>query len=76
MKYVLAVAAVLIAISVPVGIAFGLVVQSEHRWCATLDLLTARPVPSPAHPAANPSRLGQYQLYLDFARLRGQFGCR
>ncbi|MGH3205927.1 MAG: hypothetical protein ACRDP5_28330 [Streptosporangiaceae bacterium] len=46
---------------------------SQHRWCATLELLTAKPVPSPADPAANPSRLEAYVLYTDFRSLRQEF---
>jgi hypothetical protein len=48
---------------------------SNHRWCDTLTLLTARPVPKPASPAANPSRQQSYVLYTDFVRLRHQLGC-
>jgi hypothetical protein len=49
---------------------------SDHRWCATIDLLTETPVPKPADPAANPSREANYQLYLNFLVLKDQFGCR
>ena len=52
-----------------------LVNQSNHRWCDTLVLLTARPVPKPADPAANPSREQSYVLYSDFVRLRRNLGC-
>lgn len=48
---------------------------SNQKWCATLDLLTARPVPRPADPAANPSREQTYVLYADFTDLRHHLGC-
>ena len=75
LRYVLAIAVVLAAIAIPVGISFYLVIQSQHRWCDTLTLLTSKPVASPANPAANPSRVGQYDFYIDLVRLRGQYGC-
>lgn len=49
---------------------------SQQRWCDTLRLITAAPVPAPASPDANPVRENQYRLYRDFARLRSEFGCR
>lgn len=49
--------------------------RTEHRWCATLDLLTSVPVKPPADPASNPSREGEYKLYLDFVQLKHDFGC-
>lgn len=48
---------------------------SQHHWCDTLSLLTEHPVSAPANPAADPSRQGQYLLYQDFVRLKGEFGC-
>jgi hypothetical protein len=48
---------------------------SNHTWCATLDLLTSRPVPRPADPAANPSREQTYVLFTDFTDLRHHLGC-
>lgn len=48
---------------------------SQHHWCDTLSLLTQHPVPAPSDPAADPSRQGQYLLYQDFVRLKGEFGC-
>lgn len=74
-RYILAIATVLAAMGVPALIALYLVGQSESRWCATLELLTASPVPSPAHPAANPSRAGEYNFYTDLVTLRNQYGC-
>ena len=49
--------------------------HSSRQWCDTLTLLTARPVPRPADPHANPSRMQAYTLYSDFAALRRRFGC-
>jgi len=47
----------------------------DHKWCAAMTLLTSRPVPKPAHPAANPSRQQAYQLYRTFVELRHNLGC-
>jgi hypothetical protein len=47
----------------------------NHRWCATLHLLTAHPVPRPADPHANPSRENAYVFYVNLLQLRQQFGC-
>lgn len=51
------------------------IAASNHRWCATLTLLTARPVPKPANPRANPSRENSYIFYADILDLRHRFGC-
>jgi len=71
---------VLFLVSVTIG-ALGLLfttnaVNSNNRqWCDTLTLLTSQPVPRPANPAANPSRMQTYTLYVDFVTLRRHFGC-
>ena len=52
------------------------VAHSNSQWCDTLDLLTMHEVPKPVDPKANPSRVGQYQLYEDFVQLKDRFGCR
>jgi hypothetical protein len=49
--------------------------SSDRQWCDTLALLTSQPVPKPADPAANPSRMQAYTLYSDFVMLRRNFGC-
>jgi hypothetical protein len=51
------------------------IAANDQRWCKTMDLLTATPVYPPANPAANPSRVAAYQLYVDFMDLRRQFNC-
>jgi len=51
------------------------VAASNRQWCATITLLTRRPVPRPADPAANPSRQNAYVLYRDFVMLGQRFGC-
>ena len=48
---------------------------SQRQWCATLTLLTARPVPKPSDPAANPSRENAYIFYSNLVQLRQRFGC-
>lgn len=52
------------------------VAYSNRQWCDTLNLLTSRPVPRPADPAANPSREGQYLFYINLVQLGKHFGCR
>jgi len=47
----------------------------NHRWCATLQLLTADPVPKPDDPKANPSRQNAYVFYVNLLQLRNEFGC-
>jgi hypothetical protein len=37
--------------------------EKVRNECAALNLLTARPVPKPADPAANPSRQTNYEFY-------------
>jgi hypothetical protein len=49
--------------------------QSQRNWCSALQVLTATPVPYPAAPAANPSRVQAYRLYEDFTLIERQFGC-
>lgn len=53
----------------------GAVQQNNHRWCATLQLLTAKPVPRPGDPSANPSRENTYVFYVNLLQLRSEFGC-
>jgi flagellar basal body-associated protein FliL len=48
---------------------------SDHRWCATIELLTSKKIPKPKNPAANPSREATYLLYEDFIKLRREFRC-
>jgi hypothetical protein len=51
------------------------VAAADHRWCTTVELLTATPIGPPANPAQNPSRVATYKLYLDFIALKKAFGC-
>lgn len=53
----------------------GQIDQNNSQWCDTLRLLTSHPVPKPANPSANPSRVADYQLYQDFLILKHRFGC-
>jgi hypothetical protein len=48
---------------------------NNHQWCDALGVLTSQPVPRPANPAANPSRVQTYTLYIDFVMLEHRFGC-
>jgi hypothetical protein len=49
--------------------------KDDKRWCATVDLFTLTPVAYPADPAANPSRVASYKLYMDFVSLKKEFSC-
>jgi len=49
-------------------------VQESHA-CQALTLLTAKPVPKPADPAANPSRETTYDFYRDLVYWRDADGC-
>lgn len=61
----IAVAAVCFAIAVglPIGVAICYTQSYARHSCQALDVLTARPVPRPADPRANPSREQVYRLY-------------
>ena len=49
------------------------VVQHE---CSSLELLTSKPVPKPADPAANPSRETTYQFYVALLAWEHSDGCK
>ena len=49
--------------------------RANHTWCSTLILLTQHPVPKPADPAANPSRVTAYHYYSVFLAQRHRLGC-
>jgi hypothetical protein len=49
--------------------------HSQQQWCSALDLLTARPIPSPSDPKANPSRENAYLYYKTFVDIHHRFGC-
>jgi hypothetical protein len=78
-RMALVVVAVLVTLAAAVTVCLILVSHeissSDHDWCAAIDLLTARPIPYPADPAKNPSRVATYDLYEDFVTLRHQYGC-
>lgn len=47
----------------------------DRKWCAAMTLLTAKPVPKPADPKANPSRQQNWLFYETFLTLRRNLGC-
>ena len=49
--------------------------DSNHKFCGVVSAITARPVPKPADPRANPSRATSYEWYLRFVRLDRDLGC-
>ena len=48
---------------------------NNQDWCTALKILTKTPVPYPANPAQNPSRVFAYNLYTSFRDIEGKFGC-
>lgn len=75
----LALAVVLVVVvggvAVAVLVSLSAVRSSDHRWCTTLTLLTAEPVPRPASPTADPSRQRAYVFYIHLKDLEREFGC-
>ena len=51
------------------------ITNDDHKWCSAMTLLTERPVPKPADPAANPSREQTYRFYMTFVELKHSLGC-
>jgi hypothetical protein len=49
--------------------------RADQQWCNVINLLISHPVPKPADPAANPSRVQTYELYEDFVTVQHQFRC-
>ena len=49
--------------------------SDDRKWCATMTLLTAHPVPKPADPASNPSRAQTWRFYETFVTLKRSLGC-
>lgn len=78
-RYALAAALVLallmLAVAASLWLASAAIGASERKWCSTLALLTARPVPRPAHPAADPARQENYLFYLDLVQLKRDYRC-
>lgn len=48
--------------------------ESQHRWCAVIDLLNAAPPPAGAA-KTNPSRAYEQMLGRDFRDLKVSLGC-
>lgn len=78
-RYAVAAALVLVllvlAVAASLWLSSAAIGASERKWCGTLALLTARPVPRPADPAANPARQENYLFWLDLVRLKRDYGC-
>ena len=49
--------------------------NSNHAWCGVVTAITAKSVPKPANPGANPSRATSYEWYLRFVQLGRDLGC-
>lgn len=64
-----------LAILLCIGFSYWQVHTSQHEWCHLLTTLTQTPIPKPADPSANPSRVQNYNFYMQLVQLRGEFGC-
>jgi hypothetical protein len=75
----LAVIVVILGIVAVIGGSYLLALRALHAsqrsLCPALELLTSHPVPRPADPAANPSRVETWQLYLDFVQAERDYRC-
>jgi hypothetical protein len=71
---VIAVAALVLALGLNAAYTTWAVSNSQHRWCAVIDLLNAAPPPS-GSPQKNPSRAYEQGLARDFRDLKGSLGC-
>jgi hypothetical protein len=49
--------------------------QSDQVLCGIIDLVTATPVPYPADPAKNPSRVTSYEFYEAFVYASRKYHC-
>lgn len=49
--------------------------RSQGELCTAFELLTARPVPRPADPSANPSREQNYQFYITLRQIEAAYHC-
>lgn len=49
--------------------------RNDAQWCSVLGTLTENPIPAPADPAQNPSRVQSYKLYMQFVAVKARFGC-
>ena len=49
---------------------------NNQDWCTALKILTKTPVPYPANPKENPSRVFSYDLYESFRSIEIKFGCK
>jgi K+-transporting ATPase A subunit len=73
--FIAAMLAVLILITAIVGSYVYAVYQSERSLCPVMAIITERPVPKPADPARNPSRVQNYRLYLAFRQAERAYHC-
>jgi hypothetical protein len=64
-----------LAVGAPVGIAIWYTQQEVQHECQALRDLTAKAVPYPADPAANPSRVATYNFYVALLTWERQDGC-
>ena len=79
MRVVLAVIVIVAAFAGSTALAVVLSVnsinESNHNWCAALEILTQHVVPAPADPKANPSRETSFLLYQSLKGLEARFRC-
>lgn len=79
MRIIAAVIIVVAGVVVAVGGAYWLALraqqQAERALCPAFALLTRHRPPYPSDPAANPSRLQSWQLYMTFRQIESNYRC-
>lgn len=77
MRKLLAIATILfvLAVGVPIGLNIWYTNSVIRHECTALRDLTAKPVPYPANPAKNPSRVATYNFYIALKQWEHQDGC-
>lgn len=69
------VVSLVVAIAIPIVYSTWITISYARHSCQALETLTNTPVPKPADPKANPSREGQYELYLGLLNWKREDGC-
>lgn len=79
MRILIAVVVVVLGVAAAIGGSYLLSLRaihdSEQALCPVLELLTRHPVARPADPAANPSRVQDYDLYLAAVHAEHRYRC-
>jgi hypothetical protein len=73
--FVAACVVVVLGIAAAIGGAYLVALHAEQALCPVLELFTRHPVTRPADPAANPSRVQNYQVYADVRQAERGYRC-